>query len=258
MKKLLYAVLAVVILLGLSTPAKAQMIPHFNTLHNWSATVDSNNDVTIYVQVILDGYGSLPNGFPVPPGAFHQPSVRQSWNTPSNITATDGGWVTGAKGCVTCEMYAESDGTAIVYDIGDPPDLGYLIKEDDSGGIYCSIAGTDFFSFNDYLQWEIAYTRSKNTGQNLGPTTCPGPGGGACTKWAITNYCSAATTPPDYSLVYTVAPATTSYLNVYYVDSVAPCVSISGTGVWICSPVGISVGWPISLGLFPGNCTHNP
>jgi hypothetical protein len=82
-----------------------------------------------------------------------------------------------------------------------------------------------------------------------------------CTPTCPQTSAKPATSPPDWKPALYQAPATLPVTAVYIVDSIAPCVRINQTGQpWFClsAPYAPAIGWPQSLKLLPGNCTHNP
>jgi hypothetical protein len=248
MKKDLFVVLAVVFLLSVPS-TNAQMQPKYSTVHNSSVTWDSNGNPTIVSQFITQGYTVC--GQCVPQWQ-HQARATQQW---AGGRGSSGGTHYDQWRCVTCNLYAESDGSITAQN---PADIGNLINEDDSGQVQCTQAGT-FFSVTDFFDWELAYTRSKNTGTKavLSPVPCPQ---GTCYDWQITAYCSAVTSPPDWNPPDALLGIQYSYLQGYYWDGINVCFRITGTGQsWVCLlPHGPALFYPIGSGLYPGNCTHNP
>lgn len=278
MKKIMYAVLTVVAFLSLSGPVKAQsglMTPHYSMVHNWSVTVDSNNNWTVSSQVITEGYATLNCtncGFNTT-GSTHYAEANQSWATPTNMSYVNGGMVSGARLCVTCNLYAESDGTATANDLqclSDlsycPPAVDYLINEDNTSSVICSVAGL-FFSEGEYLDFEIAYTRDVNSGVSQGTVAC---GSGTCNVWKISSWCTQPTTPPDWNPNAFIASVSVpgQPQSIWYSDAITPCVRIHGTGIngWVCLAdaagslfqSAATITYPASSHLNSANCSHNP
>lgn len=271
MKKLLYVVLTVVAFLGLSTAAEAQgMYPHYSLVHNWSVTVDSNNNWIFSAQLITEGYATVGCQTCIPSNARHQAHATQSWDSGSPFTTVNGGSVWGPQLCVTCNLYAESDGTATAYDviIDPPPTIDWIVFEDDPGGeVLCTVAGI-LYHEGEFLDYEIAYTRDINTGVNRGTVSCFQTD--TCNVWNTNEYCTADTAPPDWNPnAYVVS---TSYLgqpqSVWYIDGATACIRIHGTGIngWVCLsdqsgtffPGSATKAWPQNPALQATHCSHHP
>lgn len=199
------------------------------------------NGTTVYQTVTLDGYTQVPINMPT--FVFHTPYVR-------NQLGPIGGMYTGPSKCPSCYIsYSTS--------VSDQP--GSLLEDDNSGAeVQCSVAGVIFTSF-EFLQFEVAYTRSLNTGVLKGTTRCP-DGETTCNLWLIASYCTPLTTPPDFDPSTYGAPNTLTATSVWFIDSLTACVRIKGTGIfgWVCLPTAATIGWPQSLLLLPANCTHTP
>jgi hypothetical protein len=173
----------------------------------------------------------------------------QHWPSVQNQIGSVGGWTQGPATCAECYISYQTN-----TDSG-PLNQGQETTFTWEGQTYCGMAGIVFFSSENLLAAEIAYTRSLNTGILVGTATINGQ---QVKGWRILPYCTPPTSPPDWNPNLYYAPATLPYTAVYFVDGISACVRINFTGSpWFCTP-GVSIGWPQSFNLFPANCTHNP
>jgi hypothetical protein len=156
----------------------------------------------------------------------------------------------GHSGCSSCQL----SGTSYRYfthTLGAAP-FDILTEEDASTD--CSSIGL-FGSWTSWLDFEVAFTASYNTGNILSEQECPS-GQEMCTTWGILPNCTAESSPPDWDPNDYNAPSRLRWTDVYYVFGVAACVRINISGTpWLCTP-GASIGLPSSLNLGKYSCTN--
>jgi hypothetical protein len=139
---------------------------------------------------------------------FHTPKITNTLGAASLTSSGQGQ-------CPACQINFSNVVT-------DDPDIGYLIDEDTTFSVICTLAGT-FFNVSFFTKFEIAATLTHNTG-------------GKAYQWTVTPYCTPATTPPDYAPNY--SPDSTS--SPYWLQK-AICKNNSGmpNGVF-CFPTTFS------------------
>jgi hypothetical protein len=218
------------------------MKPYYDNYVNFS--IDSAQPVigphTIYSTAVVEGYAQV-SGFCL---SLHHGAVWSNMNNDSNpfqfgLNVTPPSYIS----------VSNSDSA-----VGVP---GQVINVTGDVQIICSTVGT-FYNVDWFLDAEVAYTRSLNTGVTRGTTTCPS--GDQCTIWTTFPYCTPSTTPPDWSPNLYVAPSDLPEVDVAYIDAITACVRITGTGqsAWVCLPSAASIGWPQSFNLSPASCTYTP
>ncbi len=215
------------------------MSRYYNVYH--SESVDQNK---IYTAVLLDGYATCSPTISCPCGsAKHSPAV-------TNKIGSVGGKITGASTCVSCYMSLQNNQSA-------PAVAGQQFIYLGEGDVICSIVGTFFASvFNLHL--EKAYTRVYGGSPGTGCVTLPATGVTVC-NYAVTDWCTAATSPPDNSFNNggQVTEKSPVLLPVFW-DTLAPCARFGTSGPWAC---GHGLAIMAGQGVFPfplGVCTHNP
>lgn len=172
----------------------------------------------------------------------HFPSVL-------NQIGSVGGWTSGPSFCAECYGSFQTN-----LDSG-PVNPGQILSFQEGGEVDCSVAGTIFNVFQ-YLDLEVAYTRSLNTGVSRGTTPCPN-GQEQCTIWSTVPYCD---DNPDWKPDIYIAPSRLSATSVWFIDAITGCVRIKGTGIngWVCAQSAAAFGWPQWLALSPAHCTSTP
>ncbi len=171
----------------------------------------------------------------------HTPSI-------TNTIGSAGGRSVGASQCPGCYIDFSTTTTASM-------NASVITPGSTITNIDCSFFLGSMFGSSRFLRWEVAYTRSVNTGVKVATFVVDGQLINEC---AILYYCTPSTSPPDYNPPTYNAPALLPSSSVFYIDSVAACVSINWTGApWFCTRGG-SLGWPQSFNLSPAACDHNP
>jgi hypothetical protein len=165
--------------------------PYYSNYANQSG--DSNNN--IYQTVTTNGYAQINPSAGCPMNsATHTPWVENQLTDPYGHVY--GGTYRGSSGCPSCYLSEQNTLTVAATD-------GEIFTDNNGGDVVCSAAG-EFWSVFISFRIEIAKTLSQNTG----------PGPGAPSYWAVSPYCTPATTPPDYAPRY----ATVSNWYPYYLQ----------------------------------------
>ncbi len=212
------------------------LTPHFSEYTNRTLD-DSNNN--IHQTVELDGYATFGSSASCPMyRAVHTPSVR-------NVIGSYGGTSYGPGGCASCYFSYSTALDVIVL-----PGVTYISEQGATMG--CNLGG-NFWSVNNLINFEVAYTRFVTGGYT------PDPGPPPTRFYNVSPYCTAATTPPDWNAAglywLTTDPP---LIPTDVVDGKTICARVGTSGPWTCLPVGKFTGgswnfpWPL------GNCTHNP
>lgn len=230
MKRILTVVVSIVCFLCLAGSASAQLdgscfAPHYSTyvtesLGSDNASIIQTVEVSGYTQALNPAVWAGPNTGYIYPCQSETSQMQNSTHT-SSIT----NYIGGIGG-----VYSQGPVPAFSYDdyivsVTTPAADGVVLSTSTEGKVDCIVAGTIFStSFNWNV--EIAKTRTSRTG--------PGPDS---SHQAVTPYCTAATTPPDYNPNY----AWTSTVSLFYMEKAVCYKAPAAPGGDVCAGTSTTV-----------------
>lgn len=177
-------------------------------------TIDGNN--RIYTAVVVDGYATCTPSPDCPCNtATHTPKAY-------NKLSTVGGWGSGTPGCVTCYLSYQNN-----QSIAGTPGVTYDFTF--AGEIDCSIVGVFWNLLQIIEHLKIASTYVQYAG-SYNKSSC---GGSNAVNCAVSNACTAATTPPlvSYTAVGESIPGNCS-INKWVCATI--CARINTSDPWSC------------------------
>lgn len=191
---------------------------------NYSAYQDVSSDGnTIYTSVAVEGGTNMVIDYSQSwCGGILGGQTHQSWVY--NHIGSTGGWVWGGTACVDCYLSAENDQSIVAED-----GVDYTFNW--GAEVDCSVSG-QLFSILDFLDVELAYTKSKYNGSF---STAP-DGGAVC---YVGQWCSVASQPALCDPSYVIQ-------EPFIVGQQASCSQYYNT-IWLAE----KFSWQTDWGCFP-------
>lgn len=218
-QKWLFIAVAVAMLSGAQSLFAQQCyityVPNFSSYTNVAA-----DETNIYTAVGVDGSGVMSTSGSCPnlSSIYHYSILMNS------IGSVSSGWVSGSQNCPDCYVSDEQD-EDLPYD----PDTDYTFNWE--ADMSCSFAGT-FFSSSDFIDIELAYTKSKWNGT----FSTAIDGGAVC---YVSQWCTVASQPA-------LCDPSTVTQEPFIVGQQASCWQYYNTS-WLAE----KFSWQTNWGCFP-------